>query len=143
MRFNPAIEGRVSANWALACSPFGIEPIVDPTTWSILAGKRADFPPVPIRGLPANISAGLAAMQSALGTTYLSYFTLAEMLAYVGLLMSSDEIERELSPGDFVREKAPLFAALARQMMHLAKSFGVTYDRVRLVYGFDAVEPWQ
>ena len=142
MRFNPAIEGRVGVNWVLACSPYGIVPVEDTTTWSILSGLRTDFPPVPIRGLPANISTGLAAMQSTLGTSYLSYVTLDEMLKYAGLMLSDEEIERELAPGDFVRERAPLFAALVRQMARLAQAFGVTNDRIRLVYGFDREEPW-
>lgn len=137
MRFNPAIEGRVGANWALACSPYGIEPINDPTTWSILAGTRADFPPVPIRGVPANISAGLQAMQAVLGNRTFSYVTLAEMKAYVGLVLSDEEIERQLAPGDYIREKAPLFALLVRQMSRLGQAFGVPDERVRLVYGFD------
>lgn len=137
MYFNPAIEGKPGAAWILAASPYGVDQLPDYTTLGILAGTRADFPTVPMRGKPADLSPGLAAMQGSLGTQKFSYFTLAEMIAYAGAVIGDKVMQREIAPGQIVQERAPLYALLVRQMYDLGQRFGLTPDRVRIVYGFD------
>lgn len=76
-------------------------------------------------------------MRPTLGTQRFSYATLAEIKTWAGLLISEQELEREIAPGDFIREKAPLLTELVRTMSRLAAAFNIPDTRIRLVYGFD------